>query len=367
MIRLPLLIALSAALVGCASAGADAVELARLAMPEVETSRATKVEVATVSPSPVTLTLELPGEVTGSEDALLAAGEAGIVERVLVDDGDAVRRGQVLVELDRAVLDAQIAQAEAQLDQARSEVARLTRLGDLTTDQAAVNASTSVRTAEANLTMLKARVARTRITAPFSGVVGAVAVEPGEYVQPGAPVARLVALDPVRVSLSVSDRDVVALRDGMEARVRSGASTGVLLGTVAHISPVADLATRSFLVRVDVENGARTLLPGMIARVEVDRIFEGDRLMIPQDWLVTRGASYGVFVVVDGRASWRELELEEIVGQQVLLRDGLEPGARVVLTGQHDLVDGEEVLVVREGACCVEGRVSFPSATAANR
>jgi len=348
---------------GCGTAGADQKAAMMEALAPSSADDAVRVEVAVVQPSQASIVLELPGEIAGAEDALLAAAEGGIIEKVLVDAGDEVRRGQKLVVLDRAVLSAQLAQAEAQQAQAESEVRRLEALGDLATEQALVQARTNLASAEANAQMLAVRVARSTVKAPFSGVVGGVAVEVGEYAQPGSPVLRLVQLQPVKVNLPVSDRDVVALREGMDARVRTGASPDIVEGTVSHISPVADLNTRSFVVEIEVDNEARTLLPGMIARVEVDRDLGSDRIVIPQDWLVTQLDSYGVFIVQDGQARWREVTIDEIVGDRVLVGSGLTSGDKVVLTGQHDLVDGDAVRVAREGMCCEHGRPVFAKAS----
>lgn len=358
---------LGSSLTGCGTAGAEQKAAMMEALAPSSADDAVRVEVATVQASSASLVLELPGEIAGGEDALLAAAEGGLVQRVLVDEGDEVRKGQRLVELDRDVLDAQLAQARAQLQQAEAEVSRLEGLGDLATEQALLQARTNLASAEANERMMAVRVSRATVKAPFSGVVGAVAVEEGEYAQPGSPVLRLVQLNPVKVNLPVSDRDVVALRQGMPARVRTGASIDIIEGTVSHISPVADLNTRSFLVEISVDNKARTLLPGMIARVEVERQLGDDRIVLPQDWLVTQLDAYGVFVVQDGQARWREVTIEEIVGDRVLIGTGIEPGEQVVLTGQQDLVDGDPVHVAREGMCCENGRPVFAKASAPNR
>lgn len=351
-----------------------AVACTQVAIPEelqelmsVQDDGLTRVEAATVQASRARLTMELPGEIKGAEDAMLASAEGGLVERVRVKEGQDVRRGQVLVELDRKVLEAQLSQARAQLEQARAEAQRMERLGDLATGQQLLELGTRVASAEANVQMLEVRVERATVRAPFSGVVGALAVEEGEYAQPGAPVVRLVQLDPVRVSLPVSDRDVVALSKGMPASVRTGAAPRVATGTVDRVSPVADLSTRSFLVEVLVDNADRQLLPGMIARVSIERDLGEDRFVIPQDWLVTRGSEYGLFIVMDRTARWSPVSIAEIVGDQVVLEEGLEPGSLVVMTGQHDLVDGDKVKIARQGLCCEHGRVAFTQVTAAHR
>jgi multidrug efflux pump subunit AcrA (membrane-fusion protein) len=173
--------------------------------------------------------------------------------------------------------------------------------------------------------------------------------------------ASLVQTDPVKVTLSVADRDVVALEQGLAARVETPASGTLLSGTVSHVAPVADLSTRSFLVEVEVPNPDGLLLPGMIARVEVSRQLADDVVLLPQEWLVTKLDGYGVFVIEEEVARWRPLELGEVVRGQVVVEKGVTIGDKVVVVGQHDLVDGDPVDIAREGTCCVDGRPTFAS------
>lgn len=351
-----------AALAGCGEDPAAA-EVQRLAATAPDPDAA-RVEVAVLQGSDARLVLDLPGEVVGSEDSLLASPAGGFVEAVHVEEGDQVRKGQVLVELDGDLRRAQLAQSQAQLAQAEGDLARAERLGDLATEAQLSGLRTQVQVAEANVRIARNQLDRAVIRAPFAGTVGAVAVDKGEVANPGSPVVRLVDLDPVLVNLSVSDRDVVALSEGLDARVSLGARAGFREGTIHSVAPVADLSTRSFLVEVEVANPDRDLLPGMIARVEVDRTLEQDAIVLPQDWLVTQLDAYGVYVAEEGVARWREVTLGEIVRGQVVVADGLQRGERVVVTGQHALVDGERLLVAREGTCCTDGRAVFTPSTA---
>lgn len=330
----------------------------------LEVDRSTRIETAVLAPSTATIRVSLPGEVSGRHDALLASPLGGLVEDVRVDEGDAVRKGQVLVEVDEDVYAAQLAQAEAQLRLARDELARTEQLGDLATESELVGRRTQVEVAEAQVRIVRTQVDRATLRAPFDGVVGGVGVDPGEMAAPGAPVVRLVQLDPVKVSLSVSDRDVVALEEGLVARVTTQASSGVREGRIVAIAPVADLQTRSFLVEVEVPNPERTLLPGMIARVEVEREVAAGAIAVPQDWIVTRLDGYGAFVVADGKAVWRSVQLGEIVRGTVMVTAGLAAGDEVVVVGQHGLVDGDPVLVARKGTCCTDGRAVYDDGAA---
>lgn len=359
MTRVTLIFALLLGAAGCQTAGAGSNEAAPSAEKSAPEASAVRVEVATLQNSSATASLDLPGEFEGWEDATLAAANGGFVERVFVKEGQSVKKGDALVQVDRAPRYAQYKQAQAQLTQAQDDLNRAKTLADLAVEAQVVKLETQVQVMEANLALAQNQLDRATVRAPFDGVVGAIAVSKGEVTGPGAPVLRLVQLDPIKVVLSVSDRDVVALKPGLPARVTTAARGAIVTGEIAHVSPVADLSTRAFLVDVKLDNADRSLLPGMIARVLVDREISDDVVVIPQDWLVTKLDGYGVFVESEGVARWRPVVLGDVVSGQVIVQDGLTAGERVVVMGQHDLIEGDELIVAREGVCCESGRVRF--------
>jgi len=323
-------------------------------------AHATRVEVAEVRPSTARLEMSLPGEVEGSREAMLAAALGGFVERVLVSSGDTVEEGQVLARIDSATHQANLQLVSAERAVAETELARAERLRGSIAD-AQIDASMA-RAGLARMREQQARIQANRavIRAPFAGTVAAVDIEEGEVAVPGAPVIRLVQLSPAKVSLSVPDRDVVALEVGMPVRVRTAARPTPLEGRIARVHPAADLDTRAFTVDVEVDNAGLRLLPGMIANVELSEPVEADVVVLPQHVIVTQVGANGVFVLEgEGVARWRPVELGRVIREQVVVTSGLSVGEAVLVTGHRELVDGDPVMVVRRGACCTSGRVVF--------
>lgn len=320
---------------------------------------ALRVEVATLGATSARIDLDVPGEIKGWRDARLSAALGGYVQSVSVEAGDSVRAGQVIARVDADIHQASVDRANAQLALAKAEAARLDVMGDLATGQQRLNARTQVALAEAGLAQAEAQLRRALITAPFSGRITQVDIEAGEVANPGMPIARVVQLDPVKVTLSVPDRDVVALREGLPVRVTTNAASGVYEGTIRHLGAAANLNTRAFMVEVEVPNPEGRLLPGMIAQVAVSRELEGGHLVLPQDWIVTRLEGQGAFVERDGVAEWRPVVLGEVVRDQVLVREGVSEGDRLIVTGHRELVAGDPLVVVREGRCCTDGRVAW--------
>lgn len=352
--------------VGCSSAeGQPQGGLATAAEPAATTTEgpasaeAQRVEVARLESSQATLELSLPGEVKGARDAVLGAAMGGFVEAVLVDNGDEVRRGQVLLRVDASSQAVRVDQARIEVNAAEREVRRSERLGDALAQAQRENLASRLDAARAQLRAAQIASSRAVVRAPFDGVVANLEAEVGEIAPPGAPLVRIVQLDKVKVTVSVSDRDVVALREGMPARVTTDAAAGVIDGVISHVNPAADVQTRSFLVDVEIDNPDRRVLPGMIAQVRVRSELPTEQLIIPQDFVVTKLDGVGVYVDHDGVAEWRPLELGSVVRNQVVVTSGLSGGERVVATGHRELADGDPLLVVREGVCCREGRVTF--------
>jgi membrane fusion protein, multidrug efflux system len=319
----------------------------------------TRVDVVTLSQSAATLELSMPGQIEAAHDALLGSAMGGFVEAVLVSAGDEVRAGALLARIDTELQVSRLAQATANALLAAAELERATQMGDLISPAALQAAETANVNAAASQRQAEIMVSRSRIRAPFAGVVGQVGAEAGEVLVPGSPVIRLVDLSSVEVSLSVSDRDVVSLEVGAAATVSLQADATTYYGEVTHISPVADRDTRSFEVKVTVDNINRTLFPGMIARVDVTQPLSDSVLVIPQDWIVTNLNGQGVFLESDGVARWRDLELGDVVRDQVVVESGIQAGDRAVVSGHRELADGDLLLVAREGTCCQDGRSSF--------
>lgn len=321
-----------------------------------------RVEVAVVATSKGQLELSLPGEVEGYRDAWLAAPLGGFIEKVLVRKGSVVGAGAPLVHVDRQTHSAREQHARLQLKVAKRELDRALALGGSIPRSELDQARDGVQLAEASIKELAINSARATLRAPFSGVVVSADIEPGEVAAPGAPLVRLVQLDPVKVTVSLSDRDMDLAKEGSNAQIRLDANSKLYEGKVQTLAPAANLKTRGFEAEIEVANPDKALLPGMIANVSLhSQLGEGaeEQLVIAQDWIVTGLNGVGVFVESEGRARWRDVELGQILRKQVVVNRGLKPGDALIIVGHRELVDGDPVLVHRRGRCCQEGRATF--------
>jgi RND family efflux transporter MFP subunit len=303
--------------------------------------------------------LKLPGEVQGSRDSILSAALGGYVERVLVKVGDQVKRGDSIVWIDKALYEAQMAEAAARLASANSELAVVERAGKSVSKSRRDVARFSAQAAQAAYRVSELRYHRARLAAPFDGVIAAIDMEEGEVVAPGGAVARLVELDPVTVTVFVADRDVVSLKSGIDVQVTTEAAAGIRSGRIELVSPAADQNTRSFRVDVTVPNPGKKLLPGMIATVHVELLLEQEQIAVPQYVVVTAKGGNGIFILEDDIARWRPVRLGNVIRDQVIVDSGIEVGQEMVVTGHRELVDGDRTTVNRKGRCCNNGKVVF--------
>jgi RND family efflux transporter MFP subunit len=357
---------LALALSGCKSEDEKATpEAPRDVAGEQPELRGTRVEVAVVQPSASGLTMRVPGEVEGIRDVQLSAPLGGYIEQVSVDEGEHVKKGAVLARVDSNTYSTRLVRAQIEKKAAERELARAESLGDSIPAAELDAAKDRLSSAKAALGELQVAATRSVITAPFSGVVVKSDADVGEVAGPGIPLFRLVQLKPARVSIALSDRDMALAKEGMAASVELPARAGVFKGKIVQLSQAANLKTRSFEALVEVANENEELLPGMIAQVsltadqEKDTKAGGGKLLISQDWLVTKPSGVGVYVAKDGKAAWRNVELGTVVRRQVVVRSGLAAGDPLIIVGHRGLADGDPILIHRSGTCCENGRAVF--------
>ena len=322
---------------------------------------ATRVEAATIQTTSAAIQLVRPGEVEPVKEANVAASLGGFVEKMELETGDTVKKGQVIAKVDSRLHGANRKLAKVEVEDAKRELARLQSLKGAVTKVRVDGAKTRLERARAQYDIAQIQSSRTIIKSPFAGVVADVNTEKGEVAPPGAVIARIVQLDPAVINVAVADRDVGSLEVGGTASITTGASATPIEGTIARIDPTANTKTRAFSVEVEVPNPENQFRPGMIATVEFRDTVASDKIILPQEYLVTRLDENGVFVVDDESvARWRPVELGAVVRDQVVIEAGLAAGDNVVVLGHRSLAEGDVLIVARQGRCCTDGRVTFP-------
>jgi membrane fusion protein (multidrug efflux system) len=297
-------------------------------------------------------TFILPAVIEPNRVVTVSAEEAAAIARILPKEGDAVRRGELLVQLKTDLIQPQFATAEARYKRDQIEYERMTALvkDDAAPQQDLDNAVSQLAASKAAFEEARARLDRTHILSPVNGVLNDLPVEEGEYVSPGTPVAEIVEIDTVKVVVDIPERDIAFFSVGREAEVLAtvkGCEKSVA-GKVTYISQLANRQTRSTPVEIALDNRQGLLRSGQIVRVRLTRRVMKDAILIPLLAVIPLEDGYAVYVVEGSQAKRRDVQLGVIQGDQIQIVSGLRPGDKLIVAGHRFVAPGQNVNVQSE-------------------
>jgi len=292
----------------------------------------------------------LPAVIEPNQVVTISAEVAARVERIGPEEGDPVQAGDLLIELNDELIRPQLdgAQAQVQRDQIQFERMESLVKENATSRQDLDNAITNLAASKAQLAEVKARLERTRIYAPATGVLNARMVEEGEYVQEGTPVAELVDMSVAKVVVDVPERDIAFFAEGQEAEVLLQ-SKGIecrTRGKITYINKLADPQTRSTPMEITLDNSKGTLRSGQIVRVRLTRRILDDAILIPLLAVLPQEEGYSVYVIKDSQAQRRDIQIGIIKGERVQVTRGLQAGDTLIIDGHRLVAPGQNVNIV---------------------
>ena len=308
-------------------------------------SQPASVTLAAVRTERVSQKLEALGNARANESVDISTKSSNVVTAVTFRDGERVKRGQVLVQLDNAQARADVAEAQAALTESESQY---NRSRELLNTQALSKSSFDqlVATLAANRARLAAAQARledTVIRAPFSGRVGLRRVSVGTLISPGDVITTLDDTSVIKLDFSVPENFLAGLREGLSIRATAPAFPGrSFAGSVASIDSRVDMNTRSVTVRALLANEDGALKPGMFLNVSLAND-EREALVIPEEALTPEAERQYVFVVSEGKVSRREVRIGGRRPGSVEVLAGLSAGERVIVEGTQKVRDGASV------------------------
>jgi RND family efflux transporter MFP subunit len=288
--------------------------------------------------------LDLPAEVTAFRRALLHARIAGYVDRILVELGTKVHRGQALAVIASPELEADVGARRADLEERQRRAQRILRL-----EASGIASEQDMERARADAAMSSGELARVAslkgyaiIRAPFDGVITARLADEGTLTAPNPGDAgalfEISALDTVRVRAQIPDAHAHAVKAPLPLEIRDGAEAP-LRAAVDRVSSRLDLATRSMVAEATVQNFGWRFFPGQYVRVTL-RLPGPSRLTIPPEALMMRDGKMAVAVLRDGRAKVVTVAAGEHHGSSVDILSGLGDGDVVILHAGDVVQDG---------------------------
>jgi len=326
---------------------------------------AVPVEAVTLAEHPVELTTEFVGVVKSRRSTNVQPQVEGLITRIMARSGDHVRPGTPLVAIDPrmqeaavASLESQLAMRQADLQQARQQAARVkTLLAAGASSQAELEqADTTLSTASAQVDATQAQLAEQRValgyhtvTAPTAGVVGDIPVRVGDRVTNSTLLTTIDQNAGLELYISVPVQEAPKLRAGLPVHLVDGAGAVISTETLSFVSPSVDAATQSVLVKATLANG-EGFRTEQFVRVRVVWS-EQKTLTVPVVALNRVGGAYFAYVAETGKdgaavARQRGVELGAVVGNDYVVRSGLEPGEKLIVSGVQKIGDGSPVTLL---------------------
>lgn len=276
----------------------------------------------------------------------LLAETQGQILSVSKRKGDKVRAGELLAQVESNTMAADLATAQTNAEKAKRDLERFENLaaGDAITKRQLEDARLAVKSTQAQLVAARQRLNKTRITAPISGEINEIYIEVGAFLNPGARLYDIVNVDKLKLKVKVSESEVLLIEKGAKVKVRADAGAGQEYeGTVTAIAAQAD-PTLKFDVEVEVQNAANNnLRAGMYGTAFFAVADQRDALLLPRQAIVGSIQDPSVYVVQDQKAYLRKVKVGTVTQDQVEILEGVQPGEKIVQSGQINLREGIKV------------------------
>jgi membrane fusion protein (multidrug efflux system) len=312
------------------------------------------VEAAQVRVGPSQRQIQAVGSLRSNESVILRPELIGRIAQINFDEGQRVKKGQLLVQLDSAVPRAELVQMQASLALAKANYERAQELAkrNAGTERALDEARWKLRNDEAAVKLAEARLEKYALSAPFDGVVGLRKVSIGDLVKEAADLVNLEQVDPLKVDFRVPEVFLASLKVGQRIAVTVDALPGrEFSGEVYAIDPLVDASGRAVVIRARIRNTDDALRPGLFARVGLVIDERQEAVFVPEQSLVPINDQLFVFKVVDGPqggkvVAFTKVKLGERRKGEAEVVEGLKPGDVVVSAGLLKVRDGMPVQIL---------------------
>ena len=274
----------------------------------------------------------------------------GVVKRVLVNEGQAVGRGQLIAEMDDTQARNLLSGAEAQMNQANDALERYKMLHDNGSlpEVQWVEIQSKVAQAKSQYEIAKKNLADCRLTAPVSGIIGKKLVGAGETAMPSQAVVTILDISSVKVKVSIPEAEISGITATTPLTINVEAAQKQVSGGRIEKGIQADALTHTYEVRINVQNGDRKLLPGMVASVHFAAMTQQqtEQATLPVTAVQKRadGTLFVWTVAKDSTAHRTTVTTGETQGNRIAISSGIENGQRVVTEGYQKLSEGTRVI-----------------------
>lgn len=310
-----------------------------------------RVKVQEIHPEAVNGEQGFSGTIEEASGASLSFATAGTIKRIYVDEGQTVRQGQLIAELDPTTLQNAYTISKTSLEQAQDTYNRMKELHDAGSlpEMQWIQIENQLKSATAQEAIARKSLSDTKLYAPFSGYISSKIAEIGQNASPGMPIVKLVNIGSVKVKISVPEDDIQRIAQHSSMKVVVPAlGNREFEGQVKERGVSADPRSRTYEVKATIQNHDGQLLPGMICQVFTNYMQGSTGVFVPAD-LVQLDSDNKTFVwVVNGeRALKREIIIDGESAQGAKVSFGLVAGDKLIVAGQQKVSNGMKVEIVK--------------------
>lgn len=287
------------------------------------------------------------GSLLANEEVDLVAEIVGKVRKIYFQEGVKVKKGQLLLKVDDADLQAQLARSEFQqkLLSEKLERQRILLKRESISREAFDQLQTDYNMLEADIELLRVKISRTEIRAPFDGVMGFRYVSEGSYVQPSSQIARIVDNSVLKFEFSIPERYAAQNLKGRNVAFRVAGQDKNFTAQVYAVDPLVGIKDRMILLRARFQNKNNELMPGMFAKGNLVMDGKNEYIAVPTEAVVPEMEGKRMWVVKSGKAESIPVETESRSEKFVEVISGIQPGDTVLTGGLMQLRDGMSVKV----------------------
>lgn len=318
------------------------------------TQQSIKVKTSVIQTSESSMSQAYSATIEEENGTALSFSVGGTIVKLVVNEGQSVSKGQLIATLDDTSLSNSYTSAKAGLDQAKDAYNRMKQLHDAGSlaEIKWIETETQLSQAEAAYEIARKNLNDTKLYAPYSGVISEKAAEVGQNVNAGTTVVKIVTARQLDAKIAVPETEIASMTIGQAADITVQALGGrTFHGAVREKGVVANASSRSYDVKIRVQDASADLLPGMVASVVMENNSkkesadaEPKAIVIPADIVQLADDNRNfLWVVEDGKASRRFITIGEYTANGVTVVDGLASGDVVIVEGQQKVCDGTAV------------------------
>lgn len=297
---------------------------------------------------------EVQGDVATDENIIIYPETAGVLREVRVQEGQNVRKGQILAIIDDGGLSSELARLETQLALAKTTFERQARLWEqkIGSEIQYLQAKSNYEALQNSVQQMKSQIEKSIVRAPFSGVIDQRMAEQGQVVSPGqVELFRIVNLNEMYVEADVPENYLGSISEGTEVKVQIASIGKEFEGEIDRVSNTINASNRSFKIQVSIPNEGGLIKPNQIATLKLNDYTSEDAIIVPENAVQQNAEGESIVYVLeqDGQAQGiaRKVVVETglVHDEKIEIKSGLQPGQQLIVRGSRGLRDGQEVNV----------------------